>query len=75
MEPFMRWLGWWLGWVPRYRIKIHGLESGNVTELHFLVFRTEEEADQWCQKMNHANRETAGQTPLTLFDYTEVFRR
>lgn len=51
---------------------IRGLESGNVTELPFLTFTTEDEAKIWVGRMNARKSEWDPIPPLTEFGYEEI---
>lgn len=55
-----------------YRVVIRGLESGNVTELPFLTFTTEDEAKIWVGRMNARKSEWDPIPPLTEFGYEEI---
>lgn len=61
---------WWRRWFGRYRYEavIVGEESGNVTRLEFVRFRTEEAAQAWVAQMNRDEATTFS----THYEYREI---
>lgn len=64
----------WPYWRPRYEAVIVGRESGIVTALSFVRFRSAVDAWRWCVRMNNQHMDRTGSDPLTYYDFRTIER-
>lgn len=62
-------LAWLTRWRKQWTIAIVGQESGNVSLLPFLRFRTREQAERWIAEQS---REYTEGSPLTAYEPREL---